>query len=107
MYGKYVFGDAWSIQGGRLPTLIGAETTFTFQNLNITRGLLFGQENAINQGVQVNYAQGPRTVSAAGTPGMTMDEQGGSVAPYGSTSADVRTRSGLDDDKLPTSCTPP
>ncbi len=69
VYGKYVFDDAWSIQGGRLPTLIGAETTFTFQNLNITRGLLFGQENAINQGVQVNYAQGPWTVSAAGTDG--------------------------------------
>ena len=69
VYGKYVVDDAWSIQGGRLPTLIGAETTFTFQNLDITRGLLFGQENAINQGVQVNYAKGPWTVSAAGTDG--------------------------------------
>ena len=68
-YGKYTFDDAWSIQGGRLPTLIGAESTFTFQNLNVTRGLLFGQENAINQGVQVNYAKGPLTVSAAGTDG--------------------------------------
>lgn len=69
VFGKYVFDDAWSIQGGRLPTLIGAETTFTFQNLNITRGLLFGQENAITQGVQVNYVKGPWTVSAAGTDG--------------------------------------
>ena len=74
VYGKYVFDDAWSIQGGRLPTLIGAESTFTFQNLNITRGLLFGQENAINQGVQVNYAKGPWTVSAAGTDGFFSGE---------------------------------
>lgn len=69
VYGRYAFDEAWSIQGGRLPTLIGAETTFTFQNLDITRGLLFAQENAINQGVQVNYAKGPWTVSAAGTDG--------------------------------------
>ncbi len=69
VYGKYAFNDDWSIQGGRLPTLIGAETTFTFQNLDIVRGLLFGQENAIDQGVQVNYAHGPLTVSASGNDG--------------------------------------
>lgn len=69
VYGKYSFNEDWSIQGGRLPTLIGAETTFTFQNLNIVRGLLFGQENAVNQGVQVNYAHGPLTVSASGNDG--------------------------------------
>ena len=69
VYGKYVFNDEWSIQGGRMPTLIGVETIFTFQNLNIVRGLLFAQENAINQGVQVNYAKGPLSVSAAGTDG--------------------------------------
>lgn len=69
VYGKYNFNEDWSIQGGRLPTLIGAETTFTFQNLNIVRGLLFGQENAVNQGVQVNYAHGPLTVSASGNDG--------------------------------------
>lgn len=69
VYGKYAFTDEWSIQGGRLPTLIGGETTFTFQNLNIVRGLLFGQENAVNQGVQVNYAKGPLTISASGNDG--------------------------------------
>jgi len=68
-FGKYVFNDSWSIQGGRLPTLIGTEAPFTFQNLNISRGLLFNQENIINQGVQVNYANGPWSVSVAGTDG--------------------------------------
>jgi hypothetical protein len=55
----------WSIQIGKLPTLIGAEYTFTFENLNIARGLLWNQEPAISKGVQVNYAKGPLTVSVS------------------------------------------
>jgi hypothetical protein len=55
----------WSIQIGKLPTLIGAEYTFTFENFNIARGLLWNQEPAISRGVQVNYAKGPLTVSAS------------------------------------------
>jgi hypothetical protein len=68
-FGKYVFNDNWSIQGGRMPTLIGTEAPFTFQNLNISRGLLFNQENIINHGVQVNYSDGPWSASVAGTDG--------------------------------------
>lgn len=43
---------------GSLPTLMGAESTFTFQNMNIERGLLWNQENAINRGIQVNETLG-------------------------------------------------
>lgn len=43
---------------GKLPTLIGAEDTFTFENLNIERGLLWNQENAVNRGTQINYSKG-------------------------------------------------
>jgi hypothetical protein len=43
---------------GSLPTLLGAESTFTFQNMNIERGLLWNQENAINRGIQVNETLG-------------------------------------------------
>jgi hypothetical protein len=43
---------------GELPTLIGAEYTFTFENMNIDRGLLWNQENAVNRGIQVNQALG-------------------------------------------------
>lgn len=68
-YGKVVFNDAWSIQAGRMPTLIGSEAPFTFQNINIQRGLLFNQENIINHGVQLNYSEGPVSVSVAGTDG--------------------------------------
>jgi hypothetical protein len=48
-----------TIQVGALPTLIGAEYTFTFQNMNIERGLLWNQEPAISKGVEVNYSHGP------------------------------------------------
>jgi hypothetical protein len=73
-YGKFVINDMWSIQGGRMPTLIGSEAPFTFQNINISRGLLFNQENVINQGVQVNFADGPWSASVAGTDGFFSGE---------------------------------
>lgn len=48
---------------GELPTLIGAEYTFTFENMNVYRGLLWNQENAVNRGIQVNQAMGKFTAS--------------------------------------------
>ena len=48
---------------------MGAESTFTFQNMNIERGLLWNQENAVNRGVQVNHTLGKLTASLAWTDG--------------------------------------
>ena len=53
-YLKLVKGN-FNVEIGALPTLIGAEYTFTFENMNIERGLLWNQENAVNRGVQLNY----------------------------------------------------
>lgn len=53
----------FSIQVGKLPTLMGAEYTFSFENMNIERGLLWNQENAVNRGVQANYTHGPVALS--------------------------------------------
>lgn len=58
-YAKAMITPELSISGGLLPTMVGAEATFTFQNVNIERGLLWNQEPAISRGVQVNYARGP------------------------------------------------
>ena len=55
---KIPIGKTTSVQVGSLPTLIGAEYTFTFENMNIGRGLLWNQENAINRGVQLNQTLG-------------------------------------------------
>src|ERR1039457_2311236 len=52
-----------SILIGALPTLMGAEYTFTFENMNIERGLLWNQENAVNRGIQVNQTMGKFTAS--------------------------------------------
>lgn len=62
---KYVPNSTFSIEAGKLPTLIGAEYTWSFENYNIERGLLWNQENAVNRGVQVNYAKGPLTLAAS------------------------------------------
>jgi hypothetical protein len=58
-YGKLVPNDAFSFEVGKLPTLIGAEYGFTFQNMNIERGLLWGQEPIVSRGAQGNYTYGP------------------------------------------------
>jgi hypothetical protein len=59
----------FSIQAGKLPTLVGAEYTFTFENVNVNRGLLWSIEPAVSRGVQANYAKGPLTVSLSLTDG--------------------------------------
>jgi hypothetical protein len=51
--------DNFNVQGGKIPDLFGVENTFTFQNMNIERGLLWAQEPAISRGGQLNYTQGP------------------------------------------------
>ena len=56
-------GKNTSILIGSLPTLIGAEYTFSFENMNVERGLLWNQENAINRGIQVNQTMGKFTAS--------------------------------------------
>jgi Putative beta-barrel porin-2, OmpL-like. bbp2 len=62
-YLKIAPTNSFSVTAGNLPTLIGAEHTFTFQNINIERGLLSNQENGINRGVQLNYDRAPISAS--------------------------------------------
>ena len=60
---KLQAGKNTSFEIGALPTLIGAEYTFTFENMNIQRGLLWNQENAVTRGIQVNQTLGKFTAS--------------------------------------------
>jgi hypothetical protein len=53
----------FSFEGGKLPTLIGNEYLFTFENMNIQRGLLWNIEPAVSTGVQLNYSHGPLNIS--------------------------------------------
>jgi hypothetical protein len=63
-YAKLQAGKNTQFLLGALPTLMGAESTFTYQNFNIERGILWNQENAINRGIQVNQTMG-KYLSAA------------------------------------------
>lgn len=62
-FAKFQAGKNTSIEIGSLPTLIGAEYTFTFENMNVNRGLLWNQENAVNRGIQLNQTMGKFTAS--------------------------------------------
>lgn len=62
-FAKFQAGKNTSIEIGALPTLIGAEYTFTFENMNVNRGLLWNQENAVNRGIQLNQTMGKFTAS--------------------------------------------
>ena len=57
-FAKIATGKTTTWEIGALPTLMGAESTFTYQNFDIERGLLWGQENAVNHGIQVNQTLG-------------------------------------------------
>jgi hypothetical protein len=56
-------GKSTSVQIGALPTLIGAEYAFSFQNMNVNRGLLWYQENIVNRGIQINQTMGKFSAS--------------------------------------------
>jgi hypothetical protein len=62
---KLVPNSSFSIIAGKLPTLIGAESTFSFENFNIERGLLWNEEPAVSRGVQATYTTGPYTLNVS------------------------------------------
>ena len=62
-YAKIQMGKNTSFQIGELPTLIGAEYTFSFQNMNVARGLLWNLEPAVSRGMQLNQTMGKVTAS--------------------------------------------
>lgn len=66
---KFAPSSTFNIQAGILPTLIGLEAPFTFQNTNIERGILWGQENVMTRGVQANLTAGKLSFSLAYTDG--------------------------------------
>ncbi|HWY66659.1 MAG TPA: outer membrane beta-barrel protein [Rhizomicrobium sp.] len=68
-WAKVVLGDSVNVIAGELPTLIGDEYAFTYENMNVERGLLWGQEPLVSRGAQVNYTNGAFNLSVAWTDG--------------------------------------
>ena len=88
--------DSLSFQAGKLPTLIGQELPFTYENLNIQRGLLWNQENLFNRGLQGNYTVGPLTFSVSWNDGFYTNRYSylTGLVSWAVTSADTLTLAG-------------
>jgi putative OmpL-like beta-barrel porin-2 len=64
-YIKIVPNSEFSIEAGKLPGIIGVEYPFTYENMNIFRGLLWNQEIPVTRGVQGNYSSGAFSCSVS------------------------------------------
>jgi hypothetical protein len=62
---KLVPTDNIFLEFGKLPGLIGAESTFSFENFNIERGLIWNSEPAISRGAEIGYTIGPVAITAS------------------------------------------
>lgn len=58
-----------AIQAGKLPTIIGYESAFTYQNINIQRGLVWNMEPVISRGIRAIITAGPLTLKAGANDG--------------------------------------
>ncbi len=54
-YVQYAPNANWTISVGKLPTLLGQENGFNFQNPDIQRGLVWNMEPVVSRGVRVAY----------------------------------------------------
>lgn len=55
-YVEYSPMKGLSIQAGKLPTIIGYKSAFTYQNNYIQRGLVWNMQPVINNGVRLTYS---------------------------------------------------
>lgn len=50
--------DSWIFSAGKINSFGGYENTFTYQNINIDRGLLWNQTSNVSKGFQASYKSG-------------------------------------------------
>ena len=65
--------ENWSLAIGKMAALGGGESVFTYQNINIQRGLLWTQTHVITQGMQLNFSQDVFSASLAWNNGAYSD----------------------------------
>jgi hypothetical protein len=73
-WAKVVLNDSFNVIAGELPTLIGDEYAFTYENMNVERGLLWAQEPLVSRGVQANYTKGAFSLSVSWNDGFYSDK---------------------------------
>ncbi len=60
-YVQLVLNDHLTLSIGKLATLLGQESGFTYQNVNLQHGLAWNAEPVISRGVRAQYTSGPFT----------------------------------------------
>ena len=66
--------DYWSLSIGKINSFGGRESTFTFQNINIDRGLLWNQTSNVSKGAVLKYSDQAITVAATINDGFYSNE---------------------------------
>lgn len=61
--------DEWRLDIGKIFAIGGGENTFTYQNINVQRGLLWTQTNVVTRGMQLNYTGSAFSANLAWTDG--------------------------------------
>ncbi len=61
--------NEWQLNIGKIFAIGGGENTFTYQNINIQRGLLWTQTNVVTRGMQLNYQGDTFSANLAWTDG--------------------------------------
>lgn len=54
----YGFNSHLSVAAGKFAALLGQESPFTYQNINVQRGIAWSMEPTISRGLQVSYSNG-------------------------------------------------
>lgn len=55
----YDFNSHLSVAAGKFAALLGQESPFTYQNINVQRGIAWSMEPTISRGIQLAYTNGP------------------------------------------------
>lgn len=79
-YGAYVPNTHVNVSAGVLATLIGAESTFTYQNWNIQRGAVWNVENAVERGVRASFTSGKAIATIGADDGFYSGKYGAAEA---------------------------
>jgi len=61
VYVAIVPNEHLTLTAGQLPALLGEESDFTYQNVNVQRGLVWALEPVFSRGVRATYVQGKFT----------------------------------------------
>jgi len=59
----YSFNSQVSLAAGKFAALLGQEAPFTYENVDIQRGLAWNMEPTISRGAQLSYTNGPWSVT--------------------------------------------